>query len=768
MKHYLTTDPWKIIENGFHPAYQKNSESIFSIGNGRMGGRANFEEGYGGEQLLGNYVAGIYYPDKTRVGWWKVGYPEYYAKVLNAAHWSGVQIFVNGRLLDLSKCTIHAFQRILHLDKGHIERMVSLETEDGVPLELHVIRFLSMAWDEGGAMQYHLYGMEDATEIKFISYCDFNIRNEDAHYEEDFWLAENELYHSNNLIVQAKTRKTEFSVASGISNRFALNGLVLEEEYSTTLQTRYGSQEIQCILHAGDHLCLEKSVCQISSLDYAPENLTNQCLEKLTWWSAIPFDQRLADHSAHWREIWERADILIDGDPEAQQGVRFNIFHLFQTYTGKDARLNIGPKGFTGERYGGASYWDTEAYCLPFFLGTAPSGIAQQLLKYRYHHLPLAIQNASKLGFTKGAALFPMVTMNGEECHNEWEITFEEIHRNGAMVYALYDYARYTGDTRYIETFGLPVIIAINRFWCQRVHWSAPKQKFVMHGVTGPNEYENNVNNNWYTLYIAKWCLEYGLEFLETCKTNEQQFTELLSRENLSMEELSQWKHIAENMYLPENSNLGIFLQQDDYLDKELLFVSDIPADQLPLNQHWSWDRILRSCFIKQADVLQGLFFFKSHFSLETIRKNFEFYEPRTLHESSLSPCVHSIVASWLNCMDKAYSLFMQASRYDLIDFNHDTCDGLHITSMAGSWMAVIKGFAGLEVLNDTIVFNPHLPAHWKSLAFSFMCKNERILAKFDGSTLRINNPGNHSFVLHAFGETHALPAQQEIIINHH
>ena len=210
------------------------------------------------------------------------------------------------------------------------------------------------------------------------------------------------------------------------------------------------------------------------------------------------FDTMLAEQAAAWAEKWKHNDIMIAGDAAAQQGIRFNIFQLNQTYTGEDDRLNIGPKGFTGEKYGGSTYWDTEAYCVPFYLATADQKVARNLLLYRYKQLGKAIENAKLLGFKDGAALYPMVTMDGTECHNEWEITFEEIHRNGAIAYAIFNYVRYTGDEAYLAEYGLEVLIAISRFWAQRITLSAERQQYVMLGVTGPNEYENNVNNNWY------------------------------------------------------------------------------------------------------------------------------------------------------------------------------------------------------------------------------------------------------------------------------
>ena len=226
------------------------------------------------------------------------------------------------------------------------------------------------------------------------------------------------------------------------------------------------------------------------------------------------------NHRKEWERIWSTSDVVIEGDIAAQQGIRFNIFHLNQTYTGKDERLNIGPKGFTGEKYGGSTYWDTEAFVLPFFLKTAPVKVARNLLIYRYKHLRKSIENAAKLGFKDGAALYPMVTMNGEECHNEWEITFEEIHRNGAIAFAIYNYVRHTGDAGYIADYGLEVLIGLSRFWSQRATFSENLGKYVILGVTGPNEYENNVNNNWYTNTIAVWTLSYTIKNLTDLKKN--------------------------------------------------------------------------------------------------------------------------------------------------------------------------------------------------------------------------------------------------------
>ncbi|HEY0091714.1 MAG TPA: glycosyl hydrolase family 65 protein, partial [Flavobacterium sp.] len=384
------------------------------------------------------------------------------------------------------------------------------------------------------------------------------------------------------------------------------------------------------------------------------------------------------------------------------------------------------PKGFTGEKYGGSTYWDTEAYCIPFYMATKDQQVARNLLTYRYNHLEKAIENAAKLGFKNGAALYPMVTMNGEECHNEWEITFEEIHRNGAIAFAIFNYHRYTGDYTYIPEKGLEVLIAIARFWHQRATFSTNKNQYVILGVTGPNEYENNVNNNFYTNYLAKWCIDYAVEQIEKVKAEyNADHTRIISKVDLGSNEIQSWKEVADKMYLPFSEQHNVYLQQDGFLDKELVKVSDLDKSQRPINQKWSWDRILRSPYIKQADVLQGFYFFEDHFSEEELGRHFDFYEPFTVHESSLSPCVHSIQAAVLGKMDMAYTFYLRTSRLDLDDYNKEVEEGCHITSMAGTWMSIVEGFGGMRIKNDNLHFSPRIPSQWEGYSFKINFRNQ-------------------------------------------
>lgn len=706
----LGVDPWLLTETEFDPARVKSSESLFALGNGVTGGRANFEERYSGPSLQGNYIGGVYYPDKTRVGWWKNGYPDYFAKVLNAAFWIGVDVRIDGEELDLAQCEVKRFYREMDMRRSVLTRRMTVVLKNGIEAEVEAVRFLSLERRELGVIRYSVTPVNRAAEITFSPHINADVRNADANYDEKFW----EPVRTEADVTQSRTRKSGFEAAW--AQAVALEGaqFVCETQPEKPRRTATVHRE------QGETATLYKYAGICSSLNHRPEELSAAAQAVAADGLRTGFETLLREQEEAWAARWHRCDVVIDGDAAAQQGIRFCIFMLMQTYTGVDTRLNIGPKGFTGEKYGGVTYWDTEAYCLPFYLATAGQEVARELLVYRYNQLDKAIENAAKLGFKEGAALYPMVTINGEECHNEWEITFEEIHRNGAIAYAIYNYVRYTGDRDYLADGGLEVLLSIARFWAQRITWSEARQHYVMLGVTGPNEYENNVDNNWYTSYLACWCMRYAAEAAAWVRENRPEaYARICAKRRFDeATETARWAEINAKMYLGEDRELGIFLQQDGYLDKEQVLVSDLDPAERPINQKWSWDRILRSCFIKQADVLQGLYFFQEDFDTETIRRNFRFYEARTVHESSLSPCVHAILAAKIGDAAKAYEMYLRTSRLDLDDYNREVEEGCHVTSMAGSWLAVVEGFGGMRMSDGVLNFEPHLPEAWRSLAF--------------------------------------------------
>ncbi len=755
---------WKIIQDSIEFEENRLAESIMSLGNGYMGMRGNYEESYSNDSHRGSYIGGIWYPDKTRVGWWKNGYPNYFGKVPNSINYIGINICINGEMLDLAKANVEQFYRELDMKNGVLTRKFIADVS-GNKIEVNVVRFLSIATKELGVIKYEVKSLNFDGEVKFTPYLDSNVKNEDSNYEEAFWvnISSESSKNTGSVVVRTKDNSFETEVFT-VGANMKVKSSKEPKIFTNTNKEYYSENTMVFEVAKGETVGIEKYVSITTTRDYNKDELLCKGEQILSNEFDKGYELLLKEHCEAWNKRWESADIKIDGDKLAQQGIRYNLFQLFSTYYGEDSRLNIGPKGFTGEKYGGATYWDTEAYCLPVYLGVTKKEVSKNLLVYRYNQLDYAKANAKKLGLE--GALYPMVTFNGEECHNEWEITFEEIHRNGSIIYAIYNYTNYTGDFEYIKEKGIDVIVEVARFWASRVHLNSRKGLYMIHGVTGPNEYDNNVNNNWYTNYIAKWCLEYASENIAYLENED---IEAVKRNNVSKEECEKWINIASKMYLPYDNELDIIVQHDDFLDKELIKVKDLPKENLPLNQKWSWDKILRSCFIKQADVLQGMYYFGDKFTTKEKKRNFDFYEQYTVHESSLSPSIYSIIACEIDNLDKAYELYSRTARLDLDNYNNDTEDGLHITSMSGAWLSIVQGFAGMKTFNQKLSFNPKLPKNWNGYSFNINYREHILNIEVNKRIIKIINLSDKSLNAIIYGQEYSIDDQLTVslVVNH-
>lgn len=710
MKQTFDIAPWHVKTTKWSPEDKRLQESMTSLANENLGMRGFFEEGYSADKMEGVYLGGVWFPDKTRVGWWKNGYPKYFGKMINAVNFLKLPITVNGEALDLAKQTPSDFSLDLDMQRGIFTRTFTA-TVGGAKMRFEFVRFVSAVQKELVGQQVTLTNLSDqAVQLEVTSAIDGDVYNEDANYDEQFWDVLDRQASGQHALLVSKTKPNDFgtpqfTVAMKTTTLTALphtTDHVADKEVANVFAGELAPQA---------SLTVEKRTIVATSRDFATEAELLARVDELTTSLA---DQSFADllkaHEAEWQARWDKSDVKINGDEGAQQGIRFNLFQLFSTYYGNDYRLNISPKGFTGEKYGGATYWDTEAYCLPVYLGVADPEISRNLLMYRYNQLDGAYINAQEQGL-KGA-LYPMVTFNGIECHNEWEITFEEIHRNGDVAYAIYNYTNYTGDKSYVLHEGAKVLTEISRFWADRVHYSQRANKYMLHGVTGPDEYDNNVNNDWYTNLLCQWTLKYTLEVLAEVDA------EVAADLAVTEDEKRHWKSIVDNMYLPYDEERRIFPENDGFMDKDLIPVGEIPSDQLPLNQNWSWDKILRSPYVKQGDVIQGIWDFMDDFTPEEKKRNFDFYEQFTVHESSLSASVYSVIAADIGYEDKAVEMYERSARLDLDNYNNDTADGLHITSMTGSWIDIVQGFAGMRVRDGQLHYAPFLPKKWDSYQF--------------------------------------------------
>lgn len=752
MKNYLLTDDWNIIEDGFHANLQRASESIFSIANGRIGQRANFEEDYDSDSFNGSYAAGVSFWEETVVGWWKNGFPHHHSSLPNSPNWSGIHVRLIDEELNLATWSTVAFRRELHLKEGTLERSFRGTSPHGTKLDVNIEHFNSLSQKNLSLIKYTITSVNYNGFLSFVPFIDANVRQKSAKTALNPWNIIKTSCTNECAYTWTQIKHENTQMCCACQYQLFKNGKeITRAPIRIEKEDRVG-YSIGTDIKAGDTLVFYKYTSVLTTLYYDRNALVKEASQQCIEAKKIGYHQLKENHKKHWDKIWKDLDVRIIGDNKAQQAIRYNIFQLLQTYQGDDPRLNIPSKGFTGEKYGGNTYWNTELCCVPFMLFSNPHPVTKNLLLYRYNQLEKAIRNAQKLGFVNGAALYPMVTSNGNECHNEWEITFEEIHRNSIMVHAIDLYIRYTGDETYILPYGLEVMIAICRFWAQRVQYSKQREKYVILGVTGPNEYECNVNNNWYTNYSCIQTLKITLDYIQKAQQiNPKAYRELCQKIAFEDKEMKEWDDIAQNMYLPEHKD--IFMQDDGYLDKELLTVEDIDSKERPINQHWSWDRILRSCFIKQSDVLLGIYLYYNHFTREQVKNNFRFYEPRTLHESSLSPFVHSILAARIGKMDKAYEFFMRSARLDLDDYNNEVNEGLHITSMGGTWLAIVEGFAGLVIKENALHFSPSLPNHWQECDFHINFKHNKLYIQITQQQFIVTNKEGEKITLYINNE---------------
>ena len=753
MKRIFEVSPWTITTHELNPADKRLQESITSLGNEYMGMRGMFEETYTGDSLQGVYIGGVWFPDKTRVGWWKNGYPEYFGKAINALNFVKAEIRIDGDLIDLAKTPFDDFELSLDMKAGILHRSFIVK---GV--KISVDRFISVTKKELADLRWTFVSVDKAThQLELTSLIDADVMNEDSNYDEKFWDVLDKEADEESAFIMTRTIANpfgvpQFTVAARqrfVSDLPAVGSVNDEKQVGNVFAGIVTETPVQ----------IEKRVIVTTSRDYDTNDAVKAATDDLfADIASNTYNDLVIDHTTGWAKRWEKADVQIEGDEEAQQGIRFNLFHLFATYYGNDARLNIGPKGFTGEKYGGATYWDTEAFAIPVYLGVTDPAVVKSLLKYRYQQIEGAYHNAKQQGLA--GALYPMVTFDGIESHNEWEITFEEIHRNSTIAYAIYNYTHLTGDRSWLENEGSEVLIGIARFWADRVHYSARNDAYMIHGVTGPNEYENNINNNYYTNWMAKWVLSYALENIDAVAP------EFQTKLNVTAEERKHWQDIVDKMYLPEADVTDVngvprhvFAAHDTFLDKELVPVRDLDPKNLPINQHWSWDRILRSPYIKQSDTLHAMYYFPDAFTEQQKRDNYEFYEPFTVHESSLSPSVHSIIAADLKMADKSVEFYERTARLDLDNYNNDTSDGLHITSMTGAWLSIVQGFAGMRVRDDQLHFEPFLPDKWQGYSFRFLFRGRLLSVAVDQNGSHVELLSGEPLTIDLAGEKLTLEA---------
>lgn len=757
--NYLKLDPWKIMEEGWDASKSLVSESIFSLGNEYMGVRGYFEEGGATESLLGSYFNGIYEEEKSVNESAYKGIVQKTHYMVNSVDWLYARVFFEGERLDLGFSSIRNYRRTLDLRKGTVVREFDWLTSGGKVIGFAFTRFLDMQNPEQGFQKIEVIprGFSGTVEVHIGN--DFNTIHQGR--KKCLWNEIRREFFSDGAAVLASTLTTGQRVFSGFtwkSNRSAVPSQKESDKAACLVFHLPVLDNEESRIEKKIYNLVEKDARVDSSVVWKAGSLgLKQQEDRL-------FEDAARDQEKYWESVWEQFDIRIDGDEKNQQGIRFCIFQMQQTYHGQNASNNIGAKGLTGESYNGHAFWDTETCCLPFYLFTNLKA-AKNLLEFRYSTLPQALARAKQLD-SRGAC-YPVATLNGEEACNLWQHASLQFQPSTAVAYGIAHYSRLSGDKAFLFGHGIEMLIQISRFLESRGAWSQTKNGFGFYAVMGPDEFHMMVNNNCYTNLMAKKTFEFTIETLSLMRSLAPvEYDEVIRKTGLTEKETTQFSMCADKMILLYDRATKLFEQHEGYYDLPHIDVDKIPITDFPLYHHWSYDRIYRTDMIKQPDVLMFMFLFDQEYTLEEKRANYEYYEPRTVHESSLSPFVHSIFASELGKHNEAFDFFGFATRMDLDNYNRNSGEGLHTTSIAAAWANIVYGFGGMRSDSEPLAFNPSLPAQWKGYEFRIVYRTSHISVTVTGDSVKIRfvDGTDRDILLKVYGKEYSLGKKGLII----
>ena len=715
---YFVVHPWEVREQGFDPAYAQTAESIFSLGNEYMGVRGYFEEGYSGVSLQGSYVNGIYERRTLSKSGYR-GMLTHTEFMVNTVDFLYTRIRCNGVLLDIATCNVTDFERVLDLKTGILTRRVTWQVDENTTLLLTFERFLSMERPDTAGQRISFCVLCGTAALTVTAGLDFSKQHQSS--GENYWEV-TEKKEGPVCSITGCTRNTKQMLHAIVS----FSGMPCAKQPQQEAE-KLASAGFAVALHAGESCALTRVVrvlCAKEEVEKA--GFYKLCREAEEGIADLSYDALKLAHMAWWERQWKISDIRIDGDDENQQGIRYCIFQLHQTLHTADHSSIIGAKGLTGEAYNGNTFWDTEVFCLPFYLFNNPAA-AKSILQFRYDTLPEAKERARALD-CKGA-FYPVATISGTECCDLWQHASLQLQASTGVMYGLWCYASLTGDKVFLYEKGAEMLVEICRMLASRGDWSGGEYGF--YGVMGPDEFQMMVHHNTYTNFMAQKTFLYTLEVLEEMRsTAPEAYRALAEKTALASSEEEEWRDMAQHMRILYTDDTKLFEQHEGFFRLPHMDVDAIPVEEFPLYSHWSYARIYRNDMLKQPDVLMFLLQYRHEFQKEQLSANYAYYEPRCIHESSLSPSVHSILAAQIGLMDQAYAMFRFATRLDLDNYNRNTNEGLHITSIAGSWLNVVYGFGGLIQDGESLRISPTIPAQWDGYAFSLLHK---------GTTVRVS-----------------------------
>ena len=717
--HDYPADEWNVIEKTFHPEFLAQLETMLALGNGYLGMRGCPEEG-GPNAENGTFINGFYETRPIVYGEDAYGFAKTGQTICNVTDSKIIKLFVDDEPFWLPDAALLSYDRRLNMKSGTLDREVLWETPAGKQVSITSRRLISFVNRHVAAISYRVTLLNAQASVVISSEVATNEAGARSN-EDDPRLARafsgrvlhprTSYYKDRRIVLCHATEKTGFTLACATDNALETSCPYSHEVAHTS---DFGQVAFTVEAQPGCSIHLTKYMVYHTSRTASAEELCGRAEWTMDRIVSQGFPQLLASQEQYMEDFWRRSDVRVKdiredrtkrSTVEIQQAIRFNLFHILQA-SARAEDAGVPAKGLTGQAYEGHYFWDTEIYLLPFLTYTSPR-IARNLLAFRYKMLPQARARAQELGHR--GAMFPWRTISGEEASAYYAAGTAQYHINADIMYALRKYVQATGDESFLRDYGAELLVETARLWVDLGFYSDAKGgKFCINGVTGPDEYNAVVNNNAYTNLMARENLRYAtqvVEFLQ--KTEPGAYDALVHKTALEPSEVNAWIRAAENMYVPYDEKLGIIPQDDNFLDREPWDFRSTPRDRYPLLLFYHPLNIYRKQVIKQADVVLAMFLLGDVFPAEMKKRNFDFYDPLTTGDSSLSSCVEAIIAAQTGDMDKAIRYGMAALLMDLADVGGNVKDGCHIASMGGTWMMLTYGFGGMRDDDGTLSFWP-------------------------------------------------------------
>jgi alpha,alpha-trehalose phosphorylase len=727
-------EPWCITETAFDTASHFLHETLFALGNGYVGLRASHEDGYSGPagtSLDGTYLNGFYESEPIVYPEAAFGLAKTNQFMLNVPNAKGIALALGEERFDLLAGTLSNYRRSLDFRTGVLERSLEWTSPSGKQVRIRSRRLVCFTRKHLFAIDYEVTPLNFSGPLTLLSNVDGAVSNQQAGDDPRVGSA----VSGPALQLVAAEQQGGFAA---ISQRTHNSGFTLvsaiDSEVAGAAPQAYRDgqclgQRFEVAAVAGQPVRLTKFGVYFSSRDHAEGELLALARAALAQAKSDGFDALCAAQQAYLADFWASADVEIAGDAALQQGIRFNQFHLLQS-VGRDGKTNIAAKGVTGEGYEGHYFWDTEIYIFPFFLYSKPE-IARKLLEYRYAGLPKARERARQMSHATGA-LYPWRTIAGDECSAYFPAGTAQYHINADIAYSIKLYFEATGDLAYMAEAGAEIVLETARIWIG-IGSHDRDGRFCINEVTGPDEYTALVNNNYYTNAMAQMHLRFAADIVDTLgRERPADLARIAGSIGLTTEEVGEWRRADAAMALPYDAALGIHAQDDSFLSKKKWDFAATPKENYPLLLNYHPLVIYRHQVCKQADVVLALLLLSERFTLDDKRRDFDYYEAVTTHDSSLSSCIFSIIASEVGYHDKAYDYFMETARLDLDDTHGNTHYGVHTAAMAGTWMGVAYGFAGMRVTDGALRFAPTLPARWSHYQFKIHLRGALLQVRID------------------------------------